>query len=524
MSDLFLSYASEDRDRVKPLAEALQTRGHQVWWDRGLAAGDDFARVIGAALEKAKVVIVVWTPAAAASVWVRDEAARARDAGKLLPVMLVQTSIPLGFGAIQAEDFTRWNGGAEAAQVQLLNEAVMARLEGRNVDAGAVADKRSRLMKRIRLVSILSAAAAVVGIVAGASTILNNHREANQAPVTAEVGIAEQLLQMVRDGTITAEQAVELAQVLEGRAFEGTIAAAGEGPQPPSLDLAMASASSVDDTEVGALVRGLFRENIDPLLRSANPDVRAAALGLTSAPTRDASFDTLWTIASAGDPSAASIWRVCGAVGYASANARGVEALERARLADPTNYAVWRLLGHAYAAVERVVDAEGAALVGAGLAAQEAQAPEQATQNLEAALPSLEDPLSRSFVQGALGEVALDQGNLQIAAERFREALAVEPPPQTTELSPEANEAVEETAREVRGRVRERYAVTLERGGRLREACAQLRTAVSESEILDEAEPEMLRRCEIDPPTPPQEGAPATEGDAQPTAEPAPAP
>jgi tetratricopeptide (TPR) repeat protein len=520
MPDIFLSYASEDRERAKALAEALQGRGHQVWWDRGLAAGDDYARVIGAALEQAKVVIVLWTPAASASVWVRDEAARARDAGKLLPVMMEQTAIPLGFGAIQAEDFTRWNGGADAAQMQLLSEAVKARLEGRAVDSGAVADKRARLMKRIRLVSILSVAAAVVGIGAGVSTIMNNHRQANQPPVTAPVGIAEQLLQLVRDGTITPEQAVELARVLEGRTFEGTIAAGGQGPQPPSLDLAMASAAAVDDSEVGSLARGLFRVNLEPLMRSPNPEVRTAALGLTDPTTRDASFNTLWQIASAGAPEAATIWRLCGAVGYATGNPRGVEALERARLADPSSFEVWRLLGHAYAGQQRTGDAQGAALVGAGLAAQEAQAPEQATQRLEEALPQLEDPLARTFVQGTLGEVALQQGNLDVAAERFREALAVAPPV-TMELSPEANEAVEEASQEVRGRLRERYAITLDRGGRTREACRELRTAVRENAVLADVEPEMLRRCEIELPASPEQGRAAVD---QPNAASSPAP
>ena len=41
MADVFISYASEDRDRVRPLAEALLSRGFNVWWDRSLSAGQD---------------------------------------------------------------------------------------------------------------------------------------------------------------------------------------------------------------------------------------------------------------------------------------------------------------------------------------------------------------------------------------------------------------------------------------------------------------------------------------------------
>ena len=33
MADIFIGYASEDRSRVKPLAEALEELGQSVWWD-----------------------------------------------------------------------------------------------------------------------------------------------------------------------------------------------------------------------------------------------------------------------------------------------------------------------------------------------------------------------------------------------------------------------------------------------------------------------------------------------------------
>lgn len=498
MPDIFLSYASEDRERVRPLAEALAGKGHQVWWDRGLAAGDDYARVIGAALEQARIVIVCWTPASVASVWVRDEAARARDAGKLVPVMLDQAALPLGFGAIQAEDFTRWNGAPDAAQMQLLNEAIKARLEGRAVDTDAVAEKRARLGRRIRLVTVLTSVAALVGIAAGISTIVNNRREAAQPPVTAEVGLAEQLLQLVRDGTITPEQAIELARILESGAFEGSQAAALEtsGPQPPALDVALASAASVDALEFSVLARDLYRANVETLLRSSDPLVREAVLALSSEGTRDEAFNTLWRAAEAGAAEASAIWRVCGAVGFATNNPRGLEALERARQADPNTFAVWRLLGFAYAQIQRPAEAEGAALVGAGLAAQEAQEPEAAEQHLGQALPTLEDPLARTFVQAELGDVALARGEPTVAAERFQDALRIDAG-LADSLAPDSNPTAADAVEDIRLSVRQRYALALDDTGRGREACVQLRAAARAAQPLTETPEALLERCGV---------------------------
>jgi hypothetical protein len=61
MADVFVSYASEDRERVAPIVEAIEQAGFSVWWDRRIGLGSSFDREIERELESAGCVIVVWS-------------------------------------------------------------------------------------------------------------------------------------------------------------------------------------------------------------------------------------------------------------------------------------------------------------------------------------------------------------------------------------------------------------------------------------------------------------------------------
>jgi TPR repeat protein len=113
MSDVFVSYARDDRARVEQLAKALEARGFDVWWDPELLPGEQYAQKITRVLADCKAVIVVWSKASAARPWVLDEASVGRDRGVLIPVMIEPTEAPLGFRQLQAEDLTHWPTGSE---------------------------------------------------------------------------------------------------------------------------------------------------------------------------------------------------------------------------------------------------------------------------------------------------------------------------------------------------------------------------------------------------------------------------
>src|SRR5579862_746617 len=86
MADIFVSYARADKLRVAPLVAALEAQSWSVWWDPEITPGQEFDSQISAALDAARAVIVVWTPASVESRWVRGEAREAADRGQLVPV------------------------------------------------------------------------------------------------------------------------------------------------------------------------------------------------------------------------------------------------------------------------------------------------------------------------------------------------------------------------------------------------------------------------------------------------------
>lgn len=124
MASVFLSYSREDVERVRPLAATLEKAGHEVWWDRRIAGGEEYSGAIEEALESAEAVVVAWTEASVKSAWVRDEAGQGRDTKRLIPVRLDGCTPPLGFRQYQVIDLTKWNGRATAAAVEPLLHAV----------------------------------------------------------------------------------------------------------------------------------------------------------------------------------------------------------------------------------------------------------------------------------------------------------------------------------------------------------------------------------------------------------------
>lgn len=111
MTDVFISYASHDRPVVSRLVEVLQANGYSVWWDRAIQPGQRFDRSIDSALDRARVVVTVWSTRSVDSDWVRWESGEALLSGRLLPVRIDDARLPSEFQRTQTLDLRHFTAG-----------------------------------------------------------------------------------------------------------------------------------------------------------------------------------------------------------------------------------------------------------------------------------------------------------------------------------------------------------------------------------------------------------------------------
>ena len=125
MADIFLSYAREDLAVARSLAAWLEHNGWSVWWDRKIYAGKVFDTVITRELSAARCVLVLWTRHSVGSDWVKDEATEGVQRQILVPVVLDEVPVPLGFRRIQAARLVGWEGDISDDRLKELRDAVL---------------------------------------------------------------------------------------------------------------------------------------------------------------------------------------------------------------------------------------------------------------------------------------------------------------------------------------------------------------------------------------------------------------
>ena len=178
MADIFLSYARASHRSAKLIASKLRAGGFSVWFDEQLPAHRTYSDVIEEQLEAAKAVVVLWSAEAVRSQWVRSEANRARESGRLVQVRLDDARLPMPFDQIQCADLSDWSGARGAPGWRTVEDSVRA-LAGSEPAAADRPPTRSTNIDR-RTVVIAGGAAAVLAL--GGFAAWNALREPELTP------------------------------------------------------------------------------------------------------------------------------------------------------------------------------------------------------------------------------------------------------------------------------------------------------------------------------------------------------
>jgi hypothetical protein len=105
---LFVSYAREDIEFTKRLADSLEAEGIPVWMDSlGVKTGASWVHQIEDALKVSKAVILVMSPSSNDSEVVQDELSLALDLKKqIFPVRIAECEAPLRLRRLQYAEFS----------------------------------------------------------------------------------------------------------------------------------------------------------------------------------------------------------------------------------------------------------------------------------------------------------------------------------------------------------------------------------------------------------------------------------
>ncbi len=109
---VFISYSRKDSKTMGQIEHALQQAGLDPWTDEGIPTDSpDWSREIESSIENCRAVVVILSPNAKDSHWVREELGYARQHGKPIFSLLVKgnerSAVPFGFAMAQRFDLRR---------------------------------------------------------------------------------------------------------------------------------------------------------------------------------------------------------------------------------------------------------------------------------------------------------------------------------------------------------------------------------------------------------------------------------
>jgi TIR domain len=203
VTDVFLSYANEDRERAATLARSLEAAGWSVWWDRKIVAGHAFDEAIERELETAKSVVVLWSRSSVTSEWVKNEAAAAAERDVLIPASIDRVRPPLEFRRKQTVDLADWTGDTPHEGFQALCAGIADRVGRTSAPSSRQVPTARTPRQMSRRGLLLGGVLAVVVLGLGAALFLRRPAQV-PGPAAGNVDLAD-LASGVYHGEVTSD-------------------------------------------------------------------------------------------------------------------------------------------------------------------------------------------------------------------------------------------------------------------------------------------------------------------------------
>jgi hypothetical protein len=160
----FVSYKREDQRRARRIVEQLRDAGVNVWWDDDIPGGEEWRTEIERRLQGASCVVVLWSKLSVGEQgrFVRAEAEIALERHiPLVPVLIDDVDVPLGFGEVHTIDLHTWEGDAADGRLVKLITDIRAKL---GLPAFVPPAPRSRVLQNVLIASGIAVAAFVVPV------------------------------------------------------------------------------------------------------------------------------------------------------------------------------------------------------------------------------------------------------------------------------------------------------------------------------------------------------------------------
>ena len=136
MADIYISYAKEDYEKVKLLANSLGSMEDNSGSPLKISLeepvfhiGDNLSEIRFRAIHQADCIIVIWSEDSLKSEWVRKEATLGLEKGNLLPVLFQMVTPPKAFRSLISYDLSHWQGEKEHSWFIRLVKAITDFLE-----------------------------------------------------------------------------------------------------------------------------------------------------------------------------------------------------------------------------------------------------------------------------------------------------------------------------------------------------------------------------------------------------------